>query len=115
MEGAPQYLEWAGNLSPVSRSHKQLSVVFHAFKENRASFLVRIRDPAAEPRGRLFCMRDPKLAKGVEQTPICTFDACLPLVVYRERSTELEDDEDGADIGKYLDNYLQNINIQKVQ
>ena len=106
IEGTSQYLDWAGNLVPLLKQRKQHSVDFHAFKDNRVALVVRIRDPQVEPRGRLLCMREPRAASAdpardgepqQQQTPICALDVSLPLVVYREKSAELEDDEELED------------------
>ncbi|XP_055858103.1 ankyrin-2 isoform X2 [Episyrphus balteatus] len=71
------YLEFAGNLLPVLKSGEQLNMKFHAFRENRLSFLVRVKDQE-EPFGRISFMSEPKISKGeAPQTPICTLNVTL--------------------------------------
>ena len=61
LEGKPLYLEFAGNLIPVTKSGEQLSVNFTAFRENRLPFTVRLRDPDDKPVARLLFMSQPKV------------------------------------------------------
>lgn len=61
LEGNPIYLEFAGNLIPVTKSGEQLSVNFTAFRENRLPFTVRLRDPDDKPVARLLFMSQPKV------------------------------------------------------
>ncbi|RWR99722.1 titin-like isoform X7, partial [Dinothrombium tinctorium] len=44
-----QYLEFAGNLIPITKSGEQLSLNFVAFRKNRLPFTVRVRDPHQDP------------------------------------------------------------------
>merc|ERR1712130_494877 len=44
MEGKTHHLEFYGNLFPVTKSGEQLSHKFHAFRENRLPFTVRVKD-----------------------------------------------------------------------
>lgn len=62
LEGKPQYLEFAGNLVPVTKSGDQLSFNFYAFRENRLPFTVRVKDLHADPIGRVAFMRQPKVS-----------------------------------------------------
>ena len=79
LEGKSQYLEMAGNLVPVTKSGEQLYINFHAFRENRLPFTVRVRDSNLDPIGRLAFMREPKVARGeAPQTPICNLNIKLP-------------------------------------
>ncbi|BES87251.1 ankyrin 3, node of Ranvier (ankyrin G) [Nesidiocoris tenuis] len=79
LEGKTQYLEFAGNLIPVTKSGEQLQLGFRAFKENRLPFTVRVKDPHADAIGRTIFMREPKVAKGdVPQQPICILNIVLP-------------------------------------
>ncbi|KAF4523415.1 hypothetical protein B566_EDAN007887, partial [Ephemera danica] len=71
LEGKTQYVEFNGNLVPVTKSGDQLQLGFHAFKENRLPFTVRVKDPHADTVGRVLFMREPKVPKGEpQQTPI---------------------------------------------
>lgn len=62
LEGKPQYIEFAGNLVPVTKSGDQLQLGFRAFKENRLPFTVRVKDPHADTVGRILFMREPKVS-----------------------------------------------------
>ena len=61
LEGKLQYVEFAGNLVPVTKSGEQLKLVFRAFKENRLPFTVRVKDPHADALGRALFMKEPKV------------------------------------------------------
>lgn len=61
LEGKMQYLEFAGNLIPVTKSGDQPKLGFRAFKENRLPFTVRVKDPHADALGRVIFMREPKV------------------------------------------------------
>nr|CAI5853507.1 unnamed protein product [Callosobruchus analis] len=79
LEGKPQYVEFAGNLVPVTKSGDQLSLPFRAFKENRLPFSVRVKDPHAEAVGRSLFMKEPKVPKGEPpQQPVCILNIVLP-------------------------------------
>lgn len=79
LEGKMQYLEFAGNLIPVTKSGDQPKLGFRAFKENRLPFTVRVKDPHADALGRIIFMREPKVAKGdAPQQPICILNIVLP-------------------------------------
>ena len=51
LEGKTHFLEFFGNLQPVTKSGEQLAHKFYAFRENRLPFNVRVRDPNNEPVG----------------------------------------------------------------
>lgn len=79
MEGKSQYIEFAGNLVPITKSGEQLQFSFRAFRENRLPFSVRVKDQHAEAIGRALFMREPKVAKGEPpQQPICILNIVLP-------------------------------------
>ncbi|KAI1291714.1 Ankyrin-2 [Halotydeus destructor] len=82
LEGKRQFIEFAGNLIPVTKSGEQLSLNFQAFKENRLPFVMRVRDPHQEPVGRIAFMREPKKVRGDSpQQPICNLNLELPDIV----------------------------------
>lgn len=62
LEGKANYVEFGGNLIPITKSGDQLQFTFRAFKENRLPFNVRIRDQHDEAMGRIFLMKDPKVS-----------------------------------------------------
>lgn len=55
------YVEFAGNLVPVTKSGEQLKLVVRAFKENRLPFTMRVKDPSAEPRSWTIIMKEQKV------------------------------------------------------
>ena len=55
----------AGNLVPVTKSGDQLYINFHAFRENRLPFLVRVRDGNQESVGRIAFMKEPKVSSSL--------------------------------------------------
>lgn len=81
LEGKLQYLEFAGNLVPVTKSGEQLSLTFQAFRENRLPFTIRVKDPHQEPMGRVAFMREQRVGRGEPpQSPICNLNIVLPEV-----------------------------------
>nr|CAD7453445.1 unnamed protein product [Timema tahoe] len=61
LEGKSQYVEFAGNLVPVTKSGDQLQLGFRAFRENRLPFTVRVKDPHADTVGRILFMKEAKV------------------------------------------------------
>lgn len=61
LEGKLQYIEFAGNLVPITKSGEQLSFSFRAFRENRLPFTVRVKDQHAEAVSRCLFMKEPKV------------------------------------------------------
>ncbi|BES94389.1 ankyrin 3, node of Ranvier (ankyrin G) [Nesidiocoris tenuis] len=85
LEGKPIYLEFAGNLIPVTKSGEQLSVNFTAFRENRLPFTVRLRDPDEKAVARLLFMSQPKVARGEPlQSAVCTLNISLPETIIKD-------------------------------
>ncbi|XP_065567782.1 ankyrin-2-like isoform X3 [Artemia franciscana] len=79
LDNKSQYLEFGGNLVPVTKSGEQLSLIFKAFRENRLAFNVRLRDTTSEPVGRIAFMKDARVGKGEPpQTPVCNLKVTLP-------------------------------------
>ena len=72
-------MEMGGNIVPVTKSGDQLYINFHAFRENRLPFTVRMRDANQDNAGRIAFMSQPKSARA-ETTiqPICTLNLTLP-------------------------------------
>ncbi|XP_017869043.1 PREDICTED: ankyrin-3 isoform X1 [Drosophila arizonae] len=71
------YLEFAGNLVPVLKSGEQLNTKFQAFRENRLSFIVYIKDQE-QPHARISFMSEPKVTSGeAPLRPICTLNVSL--------------------------------------
>ncbi|XP_025017279.1 uncharacterized protein LOC107365449 isoform X4 [Tetranychus urticae] len=85
LEGKPQYLEFAGNLVPVTKSGEQLNLTFNAFRENRLPFLIRVRDSSQEPFGKIAFMKEPRKTRGEPpQVPICNLNIKLPDTIVEE-------------------------------
>merc|ERR1719317_327554 len=79
MEGKTHHLEFYGNLFPVTKSGEQLSHKFHAFRENRLPFTVRVKDPNSDPIGRISFFIEPKRERGeAQQQAICNLNINLP-------------------------------------
>ncbi|EEC06471.1 ankyrin 2,3/unc44, putative [Ixodes scapularis] len=79
LENKSQYLEFAGNLVPVTKSGEQLKLHFQAFRENRVPFVVRVKDIHQEPLGRVAFMREPRAARTEPpQVPLCNLNIALP-------------------------------------
>ncbi|XP_064537491.1 ankyrin-3 [Drosophila montana] len=71
------YLEFAGNLVPVLKSGEQLNTTFQAFRENRLSFIVHIKDQE-QPHARLCFMSEPKVGPGeAPLQAICALNVSL--------------------------------------
>ncbi|XP_045031248.1 ankyrin-2 isoform X6 [Daphnia magna] len=85
LETKSQYLEFAGNLVPITKSGEQLALTFRAFRENRLPFTVRVKDNHADPVGRIAFMREARAGRGEPpQTPICNLNIVLPSTVTPE-------------------------------
>ncbi|CAG5037655.1 unnamed protein product [Parnassius apollo] len=79
LDGKDVYLEFSGNLVPVTKSGSQPMLTFEAFKDNRVEFTVRVKHHEEKPSGRVYFMNEPKVAKGEQsQTPACVLDVELP-------------------------------------
>ncbi|XP_070384944.1 uncharacterized protein [Dermacentor albipictus] len=91
LEKKSQYLEFGGNLVPVTKSGEQLQLQFQAFRENRLPFSVRVKDPHQEPLGRLAFMRQPRAARSTEppQAPLCNLNIALPEYEASQNLSEL--------------------------
>ncbi|XP_001352366.4 ankyrin-3 isoform X2 [Drosophila pseudoobscura] len=71
------YIEFSGNLVPVLKSGEQLNTKFQAFRENRLSFIVHIKDPEL-PQSRICFMSEPKVGPGeAPQIPICALNVSV--------------------------------------
>ncbi|KAH8376057.1 hypothetical protein KR093_011337, partial [Drosophila rubida] len=83
------YLEFAGNLVPILKSGEQLNMTFQAFRENRLSFLVHIKDQE-QSLGRISFMNEPKVRPGEPPlVSICALNISLnPDVFSNDRKHE---------------------------
>uniref|UniRef100_A0A7E4ZXG1 ANK_REP_REGION domain-containing protein n=1 Tax=Panagrellus redivivus TaxID=6233 RepID=A0A7E4ZXG1_PANRE len=83
LSGRHQFLEFAGNILPFTKSGDQLSVYFLPFQENRLAFNVKLRqndDEEAASAGRIAIMKEARSrAESLPpQHPICTLTVTLP-------------------------------------
>ncbi|XP_012285655.2 LOW QUALITY PROTEIN: ankyrin-2 [Orussus abietinus] len=89
LDGKDLYIEFSGNLVPVMKSGVQLKFTFKAFRQNRLSFCVKVKDTLLDPVARMLFMKEPKVAKGEPpQQPICILNIVLPEI---RRNIEIED------------------------
>ncbi|PAV70003.1 hypothetical protein WR25_10938 isoform B [Diploscapter pachys] len=100
LKGKHQFLEFAGNLVPVTKSGDQLSLFFLPFQENRLAFMVKTRnkdDAEAATEGRIAFMKEPKIRSETlpPQQPICTLAISLPEytgdIVYQQQVISQKD------------------------
>ncbi|XP_052123801.1 ankyrin-3 isoform X25 [Frankliniella occidentalis] len=88
LEGKSQFVEFAGNLVPVTKSGDQLQLGFRGFRENRLAFTTRVKDPHADAVGRILFMKEAKVQKGdPPQQPVCVLNIVLPDDIIPESST----------------------------
>lgn len=81
LEHKAQFIEFAGNIAPVTKSGEQLYLIFNAFRENRLPFTIRVKDPSQEATGRIAFMRDSRRLKSDQpHQPICNLNVELPPV-----------------------------------
>ncbi|KAI6224408.1 hypothetical protein M3Y99_01397600 [Aphelenchoides fujianensis] len=78
-----QFLEFRGNLVPITKSGDQLRVFFLPFQENRLAFNVKVRqhdDQEAATSGQIAIMKEERIrAENIPpQHPICTLSITLP-------------------------------------
>nr|AAC98956.1 ankyrin homolog [Onchocerca ochengi] len=83
LSGRHQFLEFSGNILPITKSGDQLSLYFLPFQENRLAFMIKTRaqtDYEAAVDGRIAFMKEPKMrAENLPpQTPLCTLAITLP-------------------------------------
>ncbi|XP_063974723.1 ankyrin-3-like isoform X2 [Diachasmimorpha longicaudata] len=111
LDGRDVYIEFSGNLVPVTKSGQQLKFTFRAFRQNRLSFHVKVRDPLLDPVARMMFMRDPKVAKGEPaQQPICILNIVLPETISKSESSFKLKDLDSNLISKmdmYKSTYMR--------
>lgn len=62
-----------------------MKFTFKAFRQNRLSFHVKVKDPLLDPVARMLFMREPKVAKGEpSQQPICVLNIVLPETIIKD-------------------------------
>ncbi|MFT7807796.1 ankyrin-3-like isoform X4 [Arapaima gigas] len=78
LEGKPIYVDCFGNLVPLTKTGQHHIFSFYAFKENRLALLVKVRDSAQEPCGRLSFTKEPRSYKSLNLNAICNLNITLP-------------------------------------
>lgn len=82
LEDQDIFIELGGNLVPILKIGEQLKIKFHAFRENRLSFMMHVKN-SYEPLARLSFMNEPKSGPGeTPKQPICTLTIKLGGQVY---------------------------------
>jgi len=86
LDGRKNFIDFAGNLIPVKKSSDQLSIAFHAFRDNLVSVSVRVRDPSEDPVGRMtFVAEVVRTPRGdAEIPPVCCLNVSLPVYIHCE-------------------------------
>ncbi|XP_012537405.2 ankyrin-2 isoform X2 [Monomorium pharaonis] len=117
LDGRDLYIEFSGNLVPVTKSGMQLKFTFRAFRQNRLSFHVKVKDPLLDPVARMLFMREPKVAKGEPpQQPICVLNIVLPeTIVKHERQKKLKGFKDSNIINQKLDYYKSKYEMEQME
>ncbi|XP_072762140.1 uncharacterized protein [Anoplolepis gracilipes] len=117
LDGKDLYIEFSGNLVPVTKSGVQLKFTFKAFRQNRLSFHVKVKDPLLDPVARMLFMREPKVAKGEPpQQPICVLNIVLPETIIKEAmQKKLKGFEDSNIINQKLDYYKSKYKMEQIE
>ncbi|XP_061817213.1 ankyrin-2b isoform X9 [Nerophis lumbriciformis] len=89
LEGKPIYADCYGNLVPLIKSGQHHVFSFFAFKENRLTLFIKIRDDTQELCGRLCFMKEPRTYRSPGQNAICNLNITLP-----SYSKDLDSDQD---------------------
>ncbi|XP_024889284.1 ankyrin-2-like isoform X1 [Temnothorax curvispinosus] len=117
LDGKDLYIEFSGNLVPVTKSGMQLKFTFRAFRQNRLSFHVKVKDPLLDPVARMLFMREPKVAKGEPpQQPVCVLNIVLPeTIVKHDIQKRLKGYEDSNIINQKLDYYKSKYKMEQME
>ncbi|XP_039306763.1 ankyrin-2 isoform X2 [Solenopsis invicta] len=117
LDGKDLYIEFSGNLVPVTKSGMQLKFTFRAFRQNRLSFHVKVKDPLLDPVARMLFMREPKVAKGEPpQQPICVLNIVLPdTIVKNDKQKRLKGYKDSNIINQKLDYYKSKYEMEQME
>ncbi|KAK2852029.1 hypothetical protein Q5P01_008305 [Channa striata] len=93
LEGKPIYADCFGNLVPLTKSGQHHLFSFFAFKENRLSLFIKIRDNTQEPCGRLSFMKEPRNYRSLTQNAICNLNITLPSYCKESDSDQEHEDQ----------------------
>uniref|UniRef100_A0A672KSP4 Ankyrin-2-like n=1 Tax=Sinocyclocheilus grahami TaxID=75366 RepID=A0A672KSP4_SINGR len=97
LEGKPIFADCFGNLVPLTKSGQHHVFSFYAFKENRLSLFIKIRDCTQEPCGRLSFTKEPRTYRSLNHNAICNLNICLP-VYSKESDSDQDADEESTDL-----------------
>ncbi|KAK9980713.1 hypothetical protein ABG768_000302 [Culter alburnus] len=103
LEGKPIFADCFGNLVPLTKSGQHHVFSFYAFKENRLSLFIKIRDSTQEPCGRLSFTREPRTYRSLNHNAICNLNICLPVYSKDSDSDQDADEESEKTHEKYYD------------
>uniref|UniRef100_A0A8C1RWA6 Ankyrin 2a, neuronal n=1 Tax=Cyprinus carpio TaxID=7962 RepID=A0A8C1RWA6_CYPCA len=97
LEGKPIFADCFGNLVPLTKSGQHHVFSFYAFKENRLSLFIKIRDSTQEPCGRLSFTKEPRTYRSLNHSAICNLNICLP-VYSKESDSDQDADEESTEL-----------------
>ncbi|KAL7841006.1 hypothetical protein SRHO_G00246970 [Serrasalmus rhombeus] len=103
LEGKPIFADCFGNLVPLTKSGQHHVFSFYAFKENRLSLFIKIRDTAQEPCGRLSFTKEPRTYRSLTHNAICNLNITLPVYSKESDSDQDADEESDKTHEKYED------------
>ncbi|XP_077061208.1 ankyrin-2 isoform X1 [Siphateles boraxobius] len=103
LEGKPIFADCFGNLVPLTKSGQHHVFSFYAFKENRLSLFIKIRDSTQESCGRLSFTKEPRTYRSLNHNAICNLNICLPIYSKESDSDEDADVESEKTHEKYYD------------
>ncbi|XP_051745042.1 ankyrin-2 isoform X3 [Ctenopharyngodon idella] len=103
LEGKPIFADCFGNLVPLTKSGQHHVFSFYAFKENRLSLFIKIRDSTQEPCGRLSFTKEPRTYRSLNHNAICNLNICLPVYSKDSDSDQDADEESEKTHEKYYD------------
>ncbi|XP_061665092.1 ankyrin-2-like isoform X5 [Syngnathoides biaculeatus] len=91
LEGKPIYADCCGNFVPLTKSGQHHHFSFFAFKENRLTLFIKIRDNTQELCGRLCFLKEPRSHRLLAHNAICNLNITLPS--YCKESDSDQDEE----------------------
>ncbi|XP_077357440.1 ankyrin-2b isoform X4 [Festucalex cinctus] len=91
LEGKPIYADCCGNFVPLTKSGQHHLFSFFAFKENRLTLFIKIRDNTQELCGRLCFLKEPRSYRSLTHNAICNLNITLPS--YCKESDSDQDEE----------------------
>ncbi|XP_066594347.1 ankyrin-2-like [Prorops nasuta] len=116
LDGKDLYIEFSGNLVPVTKSGVQLKFTFRAFRQNRLSFHLKIKDPLLDPVARMLFMREPRVPKGdPPQQPICVLNILLQEIMSKVSLQKLKGYEDSNKFSQKEDSNKSKYKSEKRQ